>query len=415
MTDAPLPSAASQDNPRQRRLFIFALLCVLASIAYGLYWFQFARYNVSTDNAYVQGNIVQVTAQSGGTVLSINVNDTDSVQVGQLLVRLDPQDAQLALDQSEAQLAQTVREVRALFIADKGLAAQVSAREADLARSENELARLNADLARRAGLEQSGAVAVEELQHLKTAIANARTVRAAAQAMLSEAQEQRAKNATQTEQTRVDTHPRVLAAAAHYHEAWLNWKRMDIVAPLAGIVARRSIQVGQRIAGGAPIMAIVPLDPLWVDANFKEAQMRDLRIGQSAVMTADAYGRRIKYHGRVVGLGAGTGSVFSLLPAQNATGNWIKIVQRVPVRIALDPKELAEHPLRIGLSMEASIDTRDTSDVRNASEPAGTRAQPASPVATTTVYDNLGKAADERVNAIVTKNLGHAVRLRHAR
>lgn len=403
------PTSTSQENPRQRRLLLFGLLCLIIAIGYSAYWFLFARYNIFTDNAYVQGNIVQVTPQVGGTVLAINVNDTDSVQAGQALVRLDPQDTQLALDQSEAKLAQTVREVRALFVADKGLAALVEARKADLTRSETELTRINADLARRAGLEASGAVAVEELQHLKSALANARAVHAAAQAALSEAQEQQAKNATQTESTRVENHPRVLAAAAQYREAWLNGKRMAIVAPVSGTVARRSVQVGQRIAGGAPIMAIVALDQLWVDANFKEAQLRDLRIGQPATLTADVYGSRVDYHGKVVGLGAGTGSVFSLLPAQNATGNWIKIVQRVPVRIALDAKELAEHPLRVGLSMEVTVDTHDSSG----STLAATR--PDAPVASTTVYDDLGKAADERVNAIVAQNFGHAVRLRHAR
>lgn len=406
-----MSSTSTPENPRQRRLVVFALLCLLVIIGYGVYWFLFARYSIFTDNAYVQGNIVQVTPQTGGTVLAINVNDTDTVQAGQPLVKLDPQDTQLALDQSEARLAQTVREVRALFVADKGLAALVEARKADLTRSETELARLNADLARRAGLENSGAIAVEELQHLKSALANARAIHAAAQAALSEAQEQQARNATQTDSTQVENHPRVLAAAAQYREAWLNMKRMAIVAPISGTVARRSVQVGQRIASGTPIMAIVSLDQLWVDANFKEAQLRDLRIGQPATLAADVYGSRVDYHGKVVGLGAGTGSVFSLLPAQNATGNWIKIVQRVPVRIALDAKELAEHPLRVGLSMEVTVDTHDSSG----STLAAARPDTDTPVASTAVYDDLGKAADERVNAIVTKNLGHAVHLRHAR
>lgn len=404
MSSTPNP----QEKPRQRRLVVFGLLCLLIALGYSAYWLLFARYSIFTDNAYVQGDIVQVTPQVGGTVLAINVNDTDTVEAGQPLVRLDPQDTQLALDQSEAKLAQTVREVRALFVADKGLAALVEARKADLARSEAEQARIQADLARRAGLEASGAVALEELQHLKSALASARAVHAAAQAALSEAQEQQAKNATQTESTRVEKHPRVLVAAAQYREAWLNWKRVAIVAPVSGTVARRSVQVGQRIAGGAPIMAIVSLDHLWVDANFKEAQLRDLRIGQPATLVADVYGSRVDYHGKVVGLGAGTGSVFSLLPAQNATGNWIKIVQRVPVRIALDAKELAEHPLRVGLSMEVTVDMHDRSG------PMLAAVRPPAPVATTSVYDNLDKAADERVNAIVTQNLGRAVHLRHA-
>ena len=393
---------------RKRRLMILGVICLLSAIAYGLYWYVVARHFVETDNAYVQGNVVQITPQVGGTVVAIGVNDTDSVKAGQMLVKLDTTDARVALDQAEAQLAQTVREVRATYATNNALAAGISARQADLARSETEQGRLAADFARREALVADGAVSGEELQHLKTAMANARSTHDIAAASLTEAREQLAKNETLTEGMTVETHPRVLAAAAKYREAWLNLQRAEIVAPIDGSVARRSVQVGQKIAGGTPVMAIVQLDQLWVDANFKESQLANLRIGQTATLTTNVYGQKTEFHGRIAGLGAGTGSAFSLLPAQNATGNWIKIVQRVPVRIELDAKEVAEHPLRVGLSMDISVDTRDQSGTAIA------QAADKGPVASTKVFDALDKAADERVNTIVSANLGHKVQLKHA-
>lgn len=402
------PSSDVLEKKRSRRLIILGVVCLLATVAYGLYWFLVARFYVDTDNAYVQGNVVQITPQVSGTVVSIDVNDTDSVKAGQMLVRLDTVDARVALDQAEAQLAQTVREVRATFATNNSLAATVTARQADVARTETDQGRLRADIARREGLVADGAVSVEELQHLQTSIANAHSAQAAAAAGLAEAREQLAKNETQTEGITVESHPRVLAAAAKYREVWLNFKRADIAAPVAGTVARRSVQVGQKVASGAPIMAIVPLDQLWVDANFKESQLENLRVGQPATLSADVYGKHAEFKGRVVGLGAGTGSAFSLLPAQNATGNWIKIVQRVPVRIVLEDKEVAEHPLRVGLSMEVKVDVHDQSGT------SVTVAAANGPVASTSVFDELGKAADERVNAIVSANLGHKVQLKRA-
>ncbi len=406
--NANFTTSTAIKEKRKWHLIVLGLVCILAAVGYGLYWMLLARFSVNTDNAYVQGNVVQITPQVGGTVVAINANDTDHVKAGQLLVRLDPLDARLALDQAEAQLAQTVREVRALYATNNALAATVNAHLSDLSRSETERVRLNADLARREGLVEGGAVSLEEMQHLRTAIANAQASQAAAAAGLAEAREELAKNETLTEGTTVETHPRVLAAAGKYREAWLAFKRLGIVAPVSGTVARRSVQVGQRVASGVPIMAVVPLDQLWVDANFKESQLESLRVGQSAVLTADAYGHRIEYQGRVAGFGAGTGSVFSLLPAQNATGNWIKIVQRVPVRIALNAKELAEHPLRVGLSMEVTVDTHDQSGAPVAEAGNG------GPVASTRVFDELDQAADERVNSIVSANLGHRVHLKRA-
>jgi membrane fusion protein (multidrug efflux system) len=406
--NTPPSNSDALERTRQRRLIVLGVICVLCAVGYGAYWALVARYFVDTDNAYVQGNVVQITPQIGGTVVAIDVNDTDTVKAGQRLVRLDPVDARVALDQAEAELAQTVREVRATYATNNTLSAAINARQADLDRRESELSRLRADLARREGLVAEGAVSVEELKHLQNAVADAQSAVAVAASGLAEAREQLLKNETLTDGATVDMHPRVLAAASRYRQAWLAFKRSEIVAPVAGTVARRSVQVGQRIAGGVSVMSIVPLDQLWVDANFKESQLANLRVGQPAALTADVYGQRTEFHGRVIGLGAGTGSAFSLLPAQNATGNWIKIVQRVPVRIELDAKEVAEHPLRVGLSMDVKVDVHDQSGT------AVTETAVDGPVASTNVFDALDVAADERVNTIVSANLGHKVSLKRA-
>lgn len=387
-TTTTLPVAAP--NGKRKRLLLGLLAaCGIAGIGYAIYWATIARYKVETDNAYVQGNVVQITSQVGGTVVAIDADDTDYVKAGQVVVRLDPIDARVALDQAEAQLASAVREVRGTFSSNDALKATVATREADLARAQ-------ADLSRREPLLATGAVGKEEVQHLQTAVSNAK-------AALTEAREQLAKNQALTDGTSVESNPRVLAAAAHVRESFLAYKRAGIAAPIAGAVAKRNVQVGQRVQAGAPLMAVVPLDDVWVDANFKESQLEDLRIGQPVTLTADVYGGRQEYHGRVVGLGAGTGAAFSLLPAQNATGNWIKIVQRLPVRVALDTKELQEHPLRVGLSMNVTVDVHDQS---GKAVTDGSNNQPA---VATTVFDELGKAADEQVNKIVSANLGHKV------
>lgn len=408
ISNNPTPTPSALEQKRQRRLILLGLICLFAAAGYGLYWGMVARFNVDTDNAYVQGNVVQITPQVGGTVVAIEVNDTDNVKAGQLLVRLDPVDARVALDQAAAQLAQAVREVRTTFATNNALGATINARQADLSRSETDAGRLRADLARRETLLEGGAVSLEELQHLQAAIAAARSTQAVAAASLAEAREQLSRNESLTEGTSVENHPRVLAAAGKYREAWLAFKRSDISAPVSGAVARRNVQLGQRVASGATIMAIVPLDQLWIDANFKESQLENLRVGQPATLTADVYGQHAEYHGRVSGLGAGTGSAFSLLPAQNATGNWIKIVQRVPVRITLDAKELAEHPLRVGLSMAVRVDVHDQSGP-SVADPEQRAAQTSA-----ALLDDLDKAADERVNAIVSANLGHKVQLKRA-
>ena len=345
--ETPQPAPTDLRSTRKRWLAIVGGAFVAIGIAWGAYWMLVLRYAQSTDDAYVSGNIVQITPQIAGTVVKIAADDTQFVKAGSTLVELDPSDAKLALEAADARLARTVRDVRGLFATTAQLRASLDMRSADVARATE-------DLARRQRLASSGAVSGEELQHARDALTSA-------QAALIAAREQLAANQARTDRTTVSNHPDVLAAAAQVHDAYLDLARTHLPAPVSGYVAKRAVQLGQRVAPGAPLMAIVPLDQVWVDANFKEPQLATMRVGQPVTLKADLYGGKVRYHGTVAGFGAGTGSAFSLLPPQNATGNWIKIVQRVPVRIALEPKELAEHPLRIGLSMHASVDLHDQS------------------------------------------------------
>jgi membrane fusion protein (multidrug efflux system) len=311
------------------------------------WWYAEARNQQSTDDAYVAGDVVQITSEQAGTVISVNVDDTQGVQRDQSLVELDPVDARVAMQSAEAELARSVRQVRGTF-------AQADQLKAQIAQAEIDLQRARADYQRRAGLAEGGAVSREELAHAQQTLD-------LAQATLTSAREQLNVTNAQIDGTTVDDHPQVLAAAAKVRDATIAMHRTAISAPVAGVVARRSVQVGQRIAAGTPLMAVIPLDDVWVDANFKEVQLENMRVGQPVTLHADVYGTDTVYHGHVAGLSAGSGSAFALLPAQNASGNWIKIVQRVPVRIALDAGELHAHPLRIGLSMGVEVDVRDTS------------------------------------------------------
>ncbi len=359
------------NNARRRGLTAIAAAVLLSGLAWGGWHWMTGRHHQITDNAYVAGNVVQITPQLAGTVLAVRVDDTDVVRAGQPLVSLDPADAQVALDQAKAQQAQTLREVRTLFANNPALEAQVKLREADLARVQTELARAQDDADRRAGLVSTGAIGQEEYRHATAQLAGARSAVVAAQSALLAAREQLASARTQTEGTTVEQHPNVQRANAKLQELKLALQRTELLAPVAGQIARRSVQPGQRVQAGATLMTLVALDKLWVDANFKESQLQDLRIGQPAELVADMYGQQVIYHGKVAGLSAGTGAAFALLPAQNATGNWIKVVQRVPVRITLDAQELAAHPLRVGLSMEVTVDTADQSGPVLAAAPAG--------------------------------------------
>ena len=412
------PAAESPPPTPSRRkpaLLLLTAVLVLAGAAWAGWWAWFERRVESTDNAYVQAPLVQITPQVGGTVVAVLADDTDVVKAGQLLVRLDPADARLALERAESQLAQTVREVRTLYGTNATLQAGVRQRQAELTRVQAELARAQDDVARRRPLLASGAVGGEEMQHAEAALATLRSQLAGAQSALVAAQEQAAVNRVLTDGTTVEQHPNVARAATAVREAFLALQRTELPAPLAGQVARRTVQVGQRLAAGAPLMALVPLDQAWVEANFKEVQLRRMRVGQPVTLRADLYGSSVEYRGRVVGLGAGTGAAFALLPAQNATGNWIKVVQRVPVRVSLNPRELAAHPLRVGLSMHATVDVSDGAGAPLAAAAASASASapasaPASATSQTQVFQVASAEADQRVRQIIGAQLGRAVR-----
>ena len=374
-------------NPR-RRLALSALTAVfiLAGATAAGWWWLDGRWHTSTDDAYVQGNLVQLTPQIAGIVIRINADDTALVREGDPVVVLDDADTRSALDEAKAGLAQAVRRVRQLYANTDALRASVELRRAEWRRARE-------DLQRRTGLPDARALADEDLKHAQAQFESAA-------AALKAAEQQLAASEALVSRTTVATHPDVKQAAAKLRESYLAAQRASVLAPVTGYVAKRSVQLGEQVAPGAPLLAIVPLADVWVDANFKETQLEYVRIGQPATLTSDLYGGAVTYHGTVIGLGPGTGSAFALLPPQNATGNWIKIVQRLPVRIRLDPQELAAHPLRVGLSMNASIDTHDRSGPVLASIP------PTQPVAATQAYERALADAGRLEREIVQANLG---------
>jgi membrane fusion protein (multidrug efflux system) len=403
-TESTSPAPAKEPvkgNPtRKKALTALAAVVVVCGLGWSVYEYMVASHYESTDNAYVQGNVIQITPQIGGTVLAIMADDTDFVKAGQPLVQLDPADAKVALDQAEAALAQAVRQVRTLYANNGTLSAQIMLRDADVVKAQSEIARANDDLNRRQSLTGNGAVSREELGHAETQLANAKSALAAAQAGVVAAREQLASNQALTEGTSVEQHPSVLMAAAKVREAFLATQRAAMPSPVDGYVAKRTVQLGQRVAAGMPMMSIIPLKQVWVDANFKEVQLRNIRIGQPVTLVADVYGKKVEYKGTVAGLGAGTGAAFSLLPAQNATGNWIKVVQRVPVRIALDPKQIEANPLRVGLSMDAEVDVSNK-DGKTLADAPRSAAQ-----AEVHAYGVPGDAADQDVKRVIAANMG---------
>jgi len=368
------PSAPQTADPSKRKQLFAALAgaVVIAGVGYGAWYALVGSHHVETDNAYVAADVAQVTPLVGGPVLSVAVRDTQTVQRGQILVTLDDSDARIALASAQADLAKAQRRVRGYLATDQSLTAQITAREADQARAaanltsaQADLERARIDLDRRKALAANGAVSGDELTRAQNAFANAQAAATSAKAAQVQALANRAAavgslnaNTTLTDGTTVETNPEVAAARARVEQARLDLDRTVIRAPIDGVVTRRNVQIGQRVAPGAVLMQVVPIQQAYVDANFKEGQLRKVAIGQPVEMKADLYGGSVTYHGKVVGLSGGTGSAFALIPAQNATGNWIKVVQRLPVRIALDPAELKANPLRVGLSMTAAIDTR---------------------------------------------------------
>jgi membrane fusion protein, multidrug efflux system len=389
MTDATA-TAAPNDNQqnRKRALTIFIVIVVAFAVVSGLYWLLVARYRESTDDAYVAGNLIQISAQLAGTVVSIGADDTDLVKRGDILIKLGGNDANVALQRATAELGEAVRQVHKLFISTQQYAAGVTMGEIGLKRAQ-------ADLQRREGLAEPGALSEEDVQH-----AHETTSFSEAGLLLAKAQLDSSRALTIN--TDIVRHPQVQAAAARLRDAYLAVHRTSIPSPVTGYVAKRAVQVGQHINPGETLMALFPMEEVWIDANFKEVQLRHLRIGQPVKIIADIYGDDIEYHGTVTGLGLGTGSAFSLLPAQNATGNWIKVVQRVPVRIALQADELKKHPLRIGLSMAVTVDTHQRDGSVLATTPR------ASVAYSTDVYDNELHTADALIAATIAANLGDA-------
>ncbi len=368
---APVATAVSGSKGRLRRrlLTMFAVVLLLAAAAYGVYWFLVARNYVSTDNAYVGADSAVVTPLTAAAVKQIYVNETQAVTPGQVLVELDPSDAQVALDQAQAQLTSAERRVAGYYAENRALGAQVAARNADIAAADARIAsaqsdftRAQVDLQRRQTLSASGAVSGDELTQAQNryaaavaGLAVAKSARAQATAQVTAAQGSEAVNAALITGA-PKGNPEIRAAQAATARAQLDLDRTVIRAPIAGIVSKKNVQVGQRVALGAALMTIVPVDTAYVDANFKEGQLTRVQIGQPVKLTADLYGSDVVFHGTVTGLAGGTGSAFALIPAQNASGNWIKVVQRIPVRITLSRDELRRHPLRVGLSMSATID-----------------------------------------------------------
>ena len=404
MTATPTtPKAAhAAGNPaRKKALLMLASVVAVAGLGWSAYEWLVASHYESTDNAYVQGNVIQITPLIGGTVEAVMADDTDFVKAGQTLVQLDPADAKVALDQAEAALAQAVRQVRTLYANNGTLQAQIALRNADVVKAQSDVARAADDLARRQTLTGNGAVSKEELDHAQSQLASARSALAAAQAGVVAAREQLGSNQALTDGTSIEQHPSVLVAAAKVREAFLATQRTALQSPVDGYVAKRTVQLGQRVAAGTPMMAIIPLSKVWVDANFKEVQLRHIRIGQPVRLVADLYGKKVEYKGTVTGLGVGTGAAFSLLPAQNATGNWIKVVQRIPVRIALDARQIAQDPLRVGLSMTAEVDVSNTGGTTLAGAPRAAVQAPALP-------DTQDDAASADVRRVIAANLGHA-------
>lgn len=384
----PQEDPNSQASHRKRKWWLASLtiLFVIVAVIYACYYVLVAQFYVTTDDAYVHGDRAMLTSQIAGTVTAIYAEDTDRVTAGQPMVELDRSDKRVDFEHAKAQLASAVRQVRQLY-------AQTAQQQARAAMRKTQLQQAQRDYARDRALVKVKGVSRKQFQRTELQFH-------AAQAELQQAQHKLQGLQALTEHTDLHHHPQVAQAASALEAAYLNLQRTVIVAPISGYVAQRHIQLGEKIAPGKPMLAIVPLDNVWVEANFKETQLPSMRIGQPVTISADIYGGDVVYHGQVAGISAGSGSVFELLPPQNATGNWIKVVQRVPVRIALQPDELSKHPLRLGLSLHASVDIHDTSGPVLATQPRS------KPVLSTTVYSQRKNDAQALIKQIINANDG---------
>ena len=383
----PTPdNAQDTSNSRKRKvmLVVLAIVVILAGVGVWGYHEFYGRWNESTDDAYVNGNVVEITPLVTGTVVSIGADDGDLVHEGQVLINFDPNDAEVGLQSAQANLARTVRQVRGLYSNVDGMKAQVNAQQAEVQKAQD-------NFNRRKNLAAGGAISQEELSHARDDLTSAQNA-------LANAKQQLKTTSALVDDTVVSSHPDVMSAAAQLRQAYLNNSRSTLIAPVTGYVAKRSVQLGQRVQPGTALMAVIPLDQLWIDANFKETQLRDMRIGQPVDIEADVYGSDVKFSGTIDSLGAGTGSAFALLPAQNATGNWIKIVQRVPVRIHINAEELAKHPLRVGLSTQVDVNLRDQSGPVLAQQP------PQKASFSTNVYDRQLAEADAMITQLIHDN-----------
>ena len=385
--DAAVESSSKAQVTRAKRTrWLIIVLAAFLGLGGGAatYWGLHGRFYEDTDDAYVAGDLVNVSSQVSGTVVAIDADETDYVQVGQEVVRLDDTDARIALQQAEDQLAKAVRQVHTVFTSRDELNAVLAQRRADLSRAQT-------DLTRRKSLGESGAVSAEEISHAQEAVNEAQQALIAAEKNL-------AGGTALLGRTGVADNPDVQAAATAVKSAWLALRRTSIHAPVSGYVAKRPVQLGERTTPGNPMISIVPLERLWVEANFKEVQLNHMRIGQPVKIVADLYGSEVKYHGTIAGLGLGTGAAFALLPAQNATGNWIKVVQRVPVRVLLDAQQLRAHPLRIGLSTRATVDIHSTSGTQLAQVPRK------EPILNTDIYAIDFTEITTRIERIIADN-----------
>lgn len=387
MTDeVSSPEENNLPSKRKKIMIWTALSLIFIGLLVFLYWLFVLRFEQYTDDAYVHGNMVELTPQVSGIVASINVDNTDFVEEGQILIQLDKTDYILSLEKSKNQLGETVRDVVQMFLKVEELEAQLEVKEAELLKAKQ-------DFENRVNLVKIGAVSKEEFEHVEADLKSASSAAKETYHTLQAAY-------AQVQGVTVETHPLVKERIQQVKDDWVSLKRCDILSPVNGYVTQRTAQLGEWVNLAEPLLAIVPLDELWVDANFKEVQLAKFRIGQQVKVRSDIYGGSVTYKGSVVGINPGTGNTFSVLPPQNATGNWIKIVQRVPVRISLDSKQLEKHPLWLGLSMEVTV------DIRNTEGEMLTECKRTKPIYQTTIYSEQEEGADEMILEIIEKNIG---------